>query len=234
MKSAHVWREKTSCHRPGSNGTRTEFHYEEAALAQFRVAITTMEPLPIAVPSEDHDVWFDITTAITNGDADAFGTFFDTFFHEALRISHQATGRDESVCMDIVQEAMLKAMRCMKPIPNRQRLQGWVQTVVRSAAYDWLRKETRYRAALSRTQEENNTENSESRGLEDQARMLWLEERLQRLDPGLQQLIHWRYRMGWTLQRIASNLGVQPGAVDGRIRRALERLRAMAEEEYHD
>jgi RNA polymerase sigma-70 factor, ECF subfamily len=233
MKSAEVWREKQSCHRHGSNGTGTEFLGEEAALAQFRVAITTMEPLPIAVPNEDHDDWFDITTAITNGDADAFGTFFDAFFPDALRIAHQATGRDESVCMDIVQEAMLKAMRCMKPIPNRQRLHGWMQTVIRSAAYDWLRKETRYRQILLRSQEESN-DNHGSPALEDHARLLWLEERLQRLDPGLQQLIHWRYRLGWTLQRIASNLGVQPGAVDGRIRRTLERLRAMAEEEYHD
>jgi DNA-directed RNA polymerase specialized sigma24 family protein len=48
----------------------------------------------------------------------------------------------------------------------------------------------------------------------------------------LQQLIHWRYRLGWTLQRIAETVGLKPGAIDGRLRRALERLRLRAEEEF--
>jgi hypothetical protein len=35
-----------------------------------------------------------------------------------------------------------------------------------------------------------------------------------------------RHRLGWTLERIGAVVGLAPGAVDGRLRRIIGRLRA--------
>ena len=193
-------------------------------------AVQSLETISISEPRIETDVWYDLTRRIACGDADAFSQFFEAFYAEAMRTASRTTGRDESVCLDIVQDAMLKAMRCMKPIANHQELRRWFRTVIRSAAYDWLRREATFRRS-QRNADTMVAHEPATTGIDDEARLLWLESQLQQLEPGLQQLIHWRYRMGWTLQRIAATLGLQPGAVDGRIRRALERMKASADEE---
>lgn len=212
------------------------------------------KPLEDNRPLEDIDSWFETSTQMASGDVAAFELFFETFHDRMLQVAHFATGRDESVCMDIVQEAMLKSMRSMRPIENRRRLEGFVQAVTRSVAYDWLRRETRQNRLLERraleiemqghgaTAEDAASQPSDGRErvatgeasgyLDDAVQMAWLESQLQALDPQLQQLIHWRYRLGWTLQRIAETVGLKPGAIDGRLRRAVERLRLRAEEEF--
>ncbi|MCH8316763.1 MAG: sigma-70 family RNA polymerase sigma factor [Planctomycetes bacterium] len=48
------------------------------------------------------------------------------------------------------------------------------------------------------------------------------------------QLLLMRHRFGWTLKRIGDALGLKPGAVDGRIRRVLTKLRRRAKEQSHD
>jgi RNA polymerase sigma factor (sigma-70 family) len=192
-----------------------------------------LETVSISEPRIETDAWYDLTRRIACGDAEAFARFFDAFYDDAMRIAAKTTGRDESVCLDIVQDAMLKAMRGMKPIPNQPQLKCWFRAVLRSAAYDWLRRETRFRR-IQRNPSAISERTLATSNFDDEARLVWLEWQLQQLEPGLQQLIHWRYRMGWTLQRIASKLGLRPGAVDGRIRRALERIKALADEEIHD
>lgn len=196
-------------------------------------AVPSLETVSISEPRIETDAWYDLTRRIARGDAEAFACFFDAFYDDAMRVAAKTTGRDESVCLDIVQDAMLKAMRCMKPIPNHQQLKCWFRAVLRSAAYDWLRREIRFRR-LQQNIDERLESHSSSSSLDDETRLIWLESQLQQLEPSLLQLIHWRYRMGWTLQRIASTLGLRPGAVDGRIRRALERIKALVEEEIHD
>ena len=63
--------------------------------------------------------------------------------------------------------------------------------------------------------------------------MIWLEKQLLTLPPDTRKMIGMRYRLGWSLKRIAQRFGLKTGAVDGRIRRAVVQLRNRAEKDEH-
>jgi RNA polymerase sigma factor (sigma-70 family) len=175
--------------------------------------------------------WAALSRRVATGDSAAFEQLFEAYFQFTLETARQATGRDTQTCLDIVQESMLKLMRCLKPLGGQNELNAFVRVVTRSVAYDWLRKETRRQRAVARL--EGHTRNN-PRQTVDQDQIRWLEEQLRSLDPQLRQIIDWRYRWGWTLQAIASKVGLQPGAVDGRIQRALKKIRQQAEGERNE
>ena len=62
----------------------------------------------------------------------------------------------------------------------------------------------------------------------------WLAEQLATLDPALVRLIDLRYQQRWTLARIAGAMGLSIGTVDGRLRRAIGKLRRTAVEAFDD
>lgn len=172
--------------------------------------------------------WPELTRRIGRGDAAALETSydrtFDVMFSEACRVLR----RDEATHLDIVQDAMLKALESIKPLPDENAVMGWARLVARSVAYDWLRRHRRHTDSLanrSRTEQE-------SGDVLDQAHMAWIEEQVAALPADLQRLFHLRYRWGWSLRRIGQALGLTPGAVDGRIRREVHRLRQQAEQEF--
>jgi len=47
-------------------------------------------------------------------------------------------------------------------------------------------------------------------------------------------LLVMRYRLGWTLERIGRAVGLRPGAVDSRLRRATNELREKARESFDE
>ena len=59
-----------------------------------------------------------ITDAIAHGDSSAFGLFYDAWFTFAFDEANRYTQRDEATCLDIVQDAMLKAARSMQPLES--------------------------------------------------------------------------------------------------------------------
>jgi RNA polymerase sigma factor (sigma-70 family) len=189
---------------------------------------------------DESDIWFDTTRRMAQGDRDAFLQFYDAFFDFMLQVAKRSTGRDEQTCLDLVHDAMLKAMRCMKPIPNEPQLKAFVRVLTQRIALDFLRREHRQARLLQRWGVSQNgidpssQEQEASLRIDEQARIAWLTAQLQALDTDQQRLLDWRYRLGWTLQSIAYRLGLKTGAVDGRIRRAVERLRLLSEEETHD
>ena len=70
--------------------------------------------------------------------------------------------------------------------------------------------------------------------IETQARIMWIEEQVEQLAPKLKSMFQLRYRFGWTLKRIAKKFGMQTGAVDGRIRREIERIKRNAEQKFSE
>ena len=183
------------------------------------------------------DRWSETTRRMIAGDQAAFADYYETFFELMLRESERCTGRDQQTCLDIVQDAMLKAIRGMKPFGNETELRRWTRCVVKSVAYDWLRRESRHSIAVARladaTQETTQDSEPDVEG-DTTARLLWLDEQLRQLDPELRKVIRWRYRFGWTLRRIGERMGLKPGAVDGRIRRAVDELKLQAEIHGHE
>ena len=166
-----------------------------------------------------------LTRAVASGDTEAFTMLYDTCFNLMYDEARRATQRDEAFCLDVVQDAMLRVIKSMKPMDTEAHLRGWLGRVVRSCAVDRLRSEIRRR----RREAEAVRRRGVDEGAEDHGEALaWLRRRLAALDDTRRQLLWDRFGAGWTLQRIAESLGQSPGAVDGRIRRTLDQLRREA------
>lgn len=175
-----------------------------------------------------------ITSAIASGNPEAFAQFyrqwFDVVFAEARRAAG-TKGADEQFCLDIVQETMMRVIRSIKPIDNEAALRRWLRVTVQSCCYD------HFRSAARRTRRETlahaaHADASDERDLHE--RIEWLHGQLLSLDVGDAHLMTLRFRLGWTLQRIARSMGLKTGAVDGRISRILAGLRRKAQEDFHD
>jgi RNA polymerase sigma factor (sigma-70 family) len=173
----------------------------------------------------------ELTAAVASGDTEAFARLYRDRFDEMYAEARRATGRDESFCLDVIQDAMLRVIKSMKVMDTEQRLRAWLRVVVQSCAYDRLRSEARRQrreqAALATTQ-------SASPDGDLAERLEWLRGEMAELEAPQAQLLMLRYRLGWTLQRIGSALGLKPGAVDGRVGRALSTLRRRARESFDE
>jgi len=164
-----------------------------------------------------------LTAAMAAGDADAVAAFYREYFDWMFIQARLATRRDESFCLDVVQDAVLRVMRTIKPVDSEPQIRAWLRLVVQTTAFDLLRGEKRRKAreAASAAPEIVCTaDNGEQ--------LDWLAEQLRRLDPQLVKIIQLRFEHRWTLRRIGEMLGVTTGAVDGRLRRALQALRESA------
>lgn len=178
--------------------------------------------------------WTDLSKRIAEGDTQAlakyYECFFDSMYSEAIRL----TGRDENYCLDVVQDSMLKAIRSMKPVRSKSHLEAWSLTVVKCVVYDRIRSEIarqKRQAEYADRKSQESDQFNDSQWVENEARLLWLEEQIDQLDGDLKKMFHLRYRLGWSLSRIAVRFGIKTGAVDGRIRRAVEAIRKKANQE---
>lgn len=169
----------------------------------------------------------ELTGAIASGDTEAFGRFYRDWFNRAFRYARLATGRDEAFCLDVVQDAMLRVIRSMRAMNTEQEVSNWLRAVVKSCAYDRLRKDRRRMMRESRAADKSECDAATA------GRLAWLESELSQLDARTFPLLVLRFRFGWTLQQIGRVLGIKPGAVDGRIRRATEELRKSWNESDH-
>jgi RNA polymerase sigma factor (sigma-70 family) len=176
-----------------------------------------------------------LTTAIASGDTEAFSRFYRAWFDVMYADAARATGRDESFCLDVVQDAMVRVIRRMRPLSTERDLRRWLRAVVQSCAYDRLRGDARRRRreaeAAGRRDRPAPTAGDRA---EHHRRLAWLERELRGYDDASVRMLLMRHRFGWTLRQIGAALGATPGAVDGRLRRIVSGLRRTAEEESDD
>ncbi|HEY6564259.1 MAG TPA: sigma-70 family RNA polymerase sigma factor [Pirellulaceae bacterium] len=171
-----------------------------------------------------------LTTGMSRGDERAVEQFYETYFDDLFRWARRSGGRDEAMCLDIVQDAVLKILRCIRPLPDAPRFRAWLRLVVQSQTLDRLRREQR---TLSRESRHDRNGTTNAGDVPDgAAQMRWLRSQIEQLDPGLSRMIELRYERGWTLRRIAAAFGGTTGQIDGRLRRAVQRLRGLAREQW--
>ena len=163
-----------------------------------------------------------LTSAIARGDQLAFEHFYNEHFELALDTARDLTRRDESFCLDIVQDAMIRAARGMKRFDTHDQLRAWMRRVVYTAALDRLRAERR-RLARERARTSKRTPANEPDPTDE--RIAWVRAQLADLPPDDRSLLLLRVARGGTIAQAARALGMSPGAAHGRIRRALQRLR---------
>lgn len=171
------------------------------------------------------------TAAIAAGDTASFSRFYERWFDVALREAIRVTGRDEQFCLDVVQESMMRVIRSIRPMAGESDVKRWLAAVVRSCAYDQLRRDGR---RLRREHAAARAESQSPPATDLDERLAWLRAQLAALPAGEAAMLSMRFRLGWTLARIGQALGLKPGAVDGRMSRTLQTLRRAAQEDGDD
>lgn len=176
-----------------------------------------------AVESTHH-----LTAAIAAGDPVAFAAFYEQWFDRCYNIAAALTRRDESFCLDVVQDAMLRAIRSMGPM-RRVELERWLVRVVHTTALDALRAERRQRRR-SALRADGRADRSNQRAA-DPAQLAeqidWLTRALAELDAADRALLQHRFT-DHTLEETGRVAGLTGHAAHGRIRRILARLRDSA------
>lgn len=153
---------------------------------------------------------------IASGDHAALGEFYEAWFDVSVGIVRAFTGRDEAFCLDVVQEAMVRMTRQMRPMGSAGALRAWVVSVLRSRAIDALRaqrRRTRHEAAAVRSESERTGER------EIQGRVEWLMGMVDGEDVSVQELLRLRYSAGMGLKDAAAVGGRSEGAAHGVLRR---------------
>jgi RNA polymerase sigma factor (sigma-70 family) len=172
-----------------------------------------------------------LTRAVASGDTEAFARFYGQWFDTMYAMARRCTGRDESFCLDVVQEAMMRVIRSLKPMSHEMDLRRWLSVVVRSCALDLLRRELRQR---KRYQEPFSGKRCQEPLSEMAEQIAWLRRQLHDLPADDARLLSMRFRFGWTLERIGRALGLKPGAVDGRLTRSIAALKERATEDFDE
>lgn len=163
-----------------------------------------------------------LTTSIASGDRDAFARLYESRFDRLFALARRFTGLDEQRCLDIVQDAMIRAIRSIKVCDDEPALDAWLARVVRSAAIDAVRAERRRRARELGSAQATSSFEANRAG---EARSGWLAAEVARLDDVAQALLRARFAEGGTLERIGARFGLGPAAAHGRIARAIDTLR---------
>ncbi len=189
-------------------------------------------PAPAALaPRERGDATRDLTAAIARGDAEALARFYEAWFDRALAAARSLTGRDESFCLDVVQDAMIRVARRMPTLPDERALEGWLARVVRSSALDRLRREKRrILRERSRAPAPTTVPPDELNDLLE--RIDWLRAALTELPADDRALLDARFARSRTLRDAGEEAGLTGDAAHGRLRRIINRLRHAATEKH--
>lgn len=170
--------------------------------------------------------WPRVSARIQAGDDRSFEIYFNCFFDLMFAESRRISGRDEATCLDLVQNAMFRATRSMTRLKDEQHAVAWTRILIRCTALDWLKVKSN---AMPNRLDNTEPETEEvAENIDVRARILWIENQLEKCHPETRKMIALRYRLGWSLQRIAARFGLKTGAVDGRIRRTIEKIKGQA------
>ena len=84
-----------------------------------------------------------ITSGIARGDRRALAEFYEVWFDRCHAMARSLTRRDESFCLDIVQETMLKAYRGAARFQGGASVSTWLFRILLNTCYDFLRQSRR-------------------------------------------------------------------------------------------
>lgn len=176
----------------------------------------------------------ELTRAVARGDGQALAAFYARWFDPVFAQARSLTRRDESFCLDVVQETMLKVARSIRSMPTESDIARWLSRVVHTTALDLLRRESR-RTARERRVSVGSTptgDAAEATALDE--RIAWVRARLAELPAEEARLLGMRFFRGATLDAVGATSGVSGDSAHGRIRRTLGRLRTLAKEAFDD
>lgn len=187
--------------------------------------VSVGEGLP--VPPADELARFVIAVA-TNRDRNAFAALF-RHFGPRLKTFFMRGSMSSGLAEDLVQETMLSVWRKASYFdPARAGVATWVFTIARNLRIDHLRRQRNPADLPPDPEKEPQTLEDALLGAE---RDLRVRKALSGLSPDQQTIIRLAYYSEKSQTEIASELGIPLGTVKSRARLAMNRLRALLEDE---
>jgi len=175
------------------------------------------------------DTLAELSRRIASDDPEAFAVFYRAWFDRCVGLVRRATGLDHATCLDVVQDVMMRLAVSMPIFDADADGERWLRRVLVNAARDRLRAALRRRIREQRSMRARRSwRDPQPAGRPDE--IAALAKQLARLEQDAADLLRRRFSLGWTLERISREIGLKPGAVDGRLRRLLERLRRDADD----
>jgi RNA polymerase sigma-70 factor (ECF subfamily) len=165
-----------------------------------------------------------MTTAMAEGDDEAFRNFHSAYFDRLLRYLFVVTRGDEQAARDALQETLLRVVRHVRPFDSEEVFWSWLTSLARSAAIDAGRKRAGYWRMLLRYASFRVKE-PPIEVVADNSLDALLPIALQMLEPGERELIEAKYLGKSSVRELAARLGITEKAVESRLARARARLR---------
>ena len=190
------------------------------------------DPPPNDFPVDRRPPCVQWTAGVARGDREAFAEFYECWFDRVLAMARSLSHRDESFCLDVVQDTMLRVIKSMKEMRTERAVAAWMARAVHSATVDRVRSEDRRRRRETRVAEQN----PECADGDPSAVMLadeqrdWVHAELQQLPEEDRQLILARFAGEMTLAEVGAAFNISGNKVHGRVWRAVQRLKRAAQE----
>src|SRR5690242_20301376 len=91
------------------------------------------------------DTVTELTAGMAAGNSRAVEVFYRRYFDIMYAYARQMTRRDESTCLDVVQEAVLRVVRTVRRVESERQFRAWLRLVTQTSALDMLKSESRRR-----------------------------------------------------------------------------------------
>ena len=160
-----------------------------------------------------------LVASALRGDAESFSRLCEQYYPALVALAY-AQLAERHLAEDAAQEALLAAYRGIARLKKPERFAGWLTTICRNIAIDIAKARAREKHAgagdcsgvLNPSGHENDT-------------VALVREIILRLEPDMRDIVYLKYYSRLSYGRIAQMLGISAEAVNGRLRRARERIR---------
>lgn len=168
---------------------------------------------------------------LLKNDEQAFNVFFQENFARLYRFALPRLQNDAESAKEVVQQAMVKALRNVGKYRGEAALFTWLCAICRNEISDWLRRQGRYeqRVVLIEDHPEIQAaidslhapaQDNPDRELERVENARLIQVALDRLPPKYGNALEWKYVEGYTVKEIAAKLGIGQEAAQSLLARA--------------
>jgi RNA polymerase sigma-70 factor (ECF subfamily) len=159
------------------------------------------------------------------GSKAALAELYSRHWPDAQRAAYLVV-HDAGASEDIAQDAFLAAVAALDRFDRRRRLAPWLHRIVINKSIDWARRED-LRRAVGEHGDRRPAPATGPQGIGED-----LMAALADLPPDQRAVVVLRHLLGYTPGEIARLLDLPRGTVNSRLRRALDRLRSLLEEDH--
>ncbi len=175
---------------------------------------------------------------LLKGDQRAFDQFFNDNFSRLYRFAQARMSDDPDAIREVVQSALLKAMRNIRSYRGESALFTWLCVIGRNEIIDWSRRTASYRENVVLTEDHPEIQaavdslvapgsnDPRMRYQQFEASRL-VQVALDKLPPRYGDALEWKYIEGYSVKEIAGRMGISTEAVQSllaRARRAFEEI----------